>query len=973
MKALVSATDFFVAVCEDATSAVEFHSDVRYKAADEQELISQVLDGQSDSLLLLAFVENKAVGQSLSKAMYGYFAESIHQPKDVYTQYSISFVDEGSSSKDIIQYRCERFGDIDAVIEAEDGANTSSCICATHVAPSHSGFNFLEKRLIVVTCTEPDYSVEGLINLTDSTAAIIGCHVSSIGLYIPRQSKRSAMSLSKLVERVPLYKASVTCRSVGRAERVPTRTRLQDVRAWSHMIGERRHFAPVTPGPYFISLNPQLTVGEKLAHCILDGTTYIVGDATNASPLDFNVMPLVDDCDEKHRSIYSPHCRLRREGNTVWLKPECGMSYINGNLAAEEVQLQGNDRIILGKQLAFRFVLVGETTPRVAESRILDWELCSQEFRHETESRIATSTIVELERTNSELKLRCDDLSKKLAHIHGNSWIILSNPPTHYKGPLLWPLDLRKRHSQITIGPQGDVTLPFLTNTAVVKNTLDGLVFKCDNVSIPLSHGSRFSMGSCTLALSIDRDTSPAKVRDDNHVPSTVAPYKEAVLAMQSSFFSLQWSVGALFDFVFPPKSRRFQAWEDPYAAYRSSLYSTEILESDAVLATDVVSFNEQLTAAIRLIGSGLAKESESSQIRPAAAMTATPRRSDAGSFLQRTEFLKNVLEKKELSAVVLNRLHEEIGGILQDSCFGHVDPTVSEDSQNILNDKLKEVDHPSSFEKELNHLKGVCLISSPNVMRRISGTVDLLSMSKHPKKLWEKHVHHASTLGTFFTDKKLEDDEQLREIFLFIVDAVISTDFCLRYHLISSNDKEATRLHMANWQTWADRCVKVVESEVPRLRNTWKHEAAVQRKLTPNVRRTTGKERSSISVSSKPTSRSASALRKTSTPRVAAGGTASRVATDATSQSPRTPSFSPKASLSVSTASSWRKASAASGNNSSRCTGKSLQRNASIGMLDRSSTRRSPSTSFSSTQKPSTTSTQDRTTTRRTKTKGIK
>ncbi|KPA85062.1 hypothetical protein ABB37_01479 [Leptomonas pyrrhocoris] len=863
----MSSTDFFVAISGEPARAAPFGAACRFNSPDEQSVVKDVLNQSAERILLLAFVVDKSVGKALCRAMFTYFAECIDPSKNVYVQFNVSFVEEKTNS--LIQYRCERLGDIDAVIEAEGGAHDCSSICATRVVPKETSFVFVEQRLTVMLCTASEYNSDKLMHVTENAAAMVGCQIGSVGFYIPRDVMCSPVNLEELAKEGELFRELVSRRTIGHEERVSSRVRLQDVRAWSLMINEKNHFSAVEPGPYLVSLNPQLVVGEKLAHYVMEELTYMVGDSGNASPVDFCVMPPVADGDALHRSVYSPHCRLRREGYAVYIKPECGMTYVNGKLIAEEQLLHHNDRIILGKQLAFRFVIVGTEVPKNPDSRILDWELCSKEFRRESERVIESGIRSALETNNNELRARCEELEGLLENARGNSWLMLTNPPPTYKGQCLWPFDLRKRHSAVTIGPQGDVALPFLTASATLKHAMDGLICKSGNATVAISNGARFNVGAYTFAMSIDERVAPGRTRKESTLDGGTSA--DAVLELQSSFFSLQWAIGALFDFVFPVKGRRVKREGDKYYAYRAPLYDTHLLEAPAVHTTDVVALNTQLTEAVRVMGAGLAKEMRemtagSPPPSPSSSPSPSPSpRGDASAMAKAEDFLRSVAADTELTTAVMRQVHHEIGSILYERCNGQQQQQTSRQTQLSTSPKLpkspksvrarpKDRLHEASpltppsppsagnTEGRLLRLKGTCFMSSPKVLQRASNTVTLLSVSTNAKGLWEQHVQHVGTIGKSFSQTKGDDANLLTELLLLIVDAVLSTDYCLRHRLLKPREVESLEPKLALWQKWADKCVGAMEGQTPLSRSAWKHESAVQRKPTPHIHRSAAK-----------------------------------------------------------------------------------------------------------------------------------
>ncbi|KPI86548.1 hypothetical protein ABL78_4371 [Leptomonas seymouri] len=846
-------TDFFVAICGEPERAAPFGAACRFISRDEQNVIKKVVSQSAESILLLAFVGENSFGKALCKAMFSFFAESVDPSKDVYTQFKVSFVEENTRS--LIQYRCERLSDIDAVIEAEEGAHNCSSICATNVVPKETSFLFVEQQLTVMLCTANEYSTDELVKITENAAAMVGCRVASVGFYIPKEVMCSSINLVELAKQGDRFMEVVSQRIIGHTERVPSRVRLQDVRAWSLMINEKNHFSAVEPGPYFISLNPQLVVGEKLAHYVPEDRTYIVGENTNASPLDFCVMPPVADGDALHRSVYSPHVRLRRVGYAVYVKPECGMTYLNGKLLAEEQLLQHNDRIILGKQLAFRFVIVGTEMPKTPDSRILDWELCSKEFRRENERVVKSGVQAALKQSNSELRARCAELEGLLENARGNSWLMLTNPPPSYRGQCLWPFDLQKRYSKVTIGPQGDVALPFLTSSLTLKRGVDGLAYKSGNTTVSISNGSRFNVGAFIFALSIDESIAPFRTRKETTLDSGASA--DAVRELQASFFSLQWSIAALFDFVFPMKGNKSKPEDDKYYAYRAPLYDSRLLAASVVHTADVVALNAQLISAVRMMGAGLAKEMQRLAEGPQAPLSANSMmqspRCDTAALAKAEDFLRCVEAGTPLTTALMRQVHRDIGTILYEGCNGkwqQQSSTRPKSARGGLTDRPCDASPPSPSSPHVSkagmrllQLKGTCFISSPEVVRRASSTVDLLTISTNAKALWERHVQHVGTIGKSFIQQKGEDANLLTELLLLIVDAVLSTDYCLQRRLLTPNEVENLEPKLALWQKWADKCIGAMGGQVHLSRTTWKHEAAVQRKPTPHIRRSAAKK----------------------------------------------------------------------------------------------------------------------------------
>lgn len=171
-------------------------------------------------------------------------------------------------------------------------ALTAACPCAQR-ALYHTSlllFAFQGQRFTVVVCRTVEYTTETFPCLTDGVAAVFDCHVPSVGLNIQRETAWNSIDLGLLAAEARASKEKLSCCCVGDKEHVSCGVRFQDVRAWS-LINEKNHFSAPEWGLYSMSLDPRLTVGEKLAYDIHGNYTSIMGGAANASPLGFCVMP----------------------------------------------------------------------------------------------------------------------------------------------------------------------------------------------------------------------------------------------------------------------------------------------------------------------------------------------------------------------------------------------------------------------------------------------------------------------------------------------------------------------------------------------------------------------------------------------------------------------------------------------------------------------------------------------------------
>lgn len=833
--------------------------------------MQQLINERTSSLLVMAIVDDIGKGKQISKDLFTQFAENIRTPQGSYTQFALNFADNASG--DLIQYRCERLTDIDAVVEEEGGEHLCSMTCATTVTPNDVTFDFIDIRLTLVVCTHKRYETSGLVDLALVATDAMACRARSICVLIPSAELLSLEPVG-LATAVEVLRSTCKDRVFGRDERVTSRSRLQDVRAWAQSVNSLYRLSPDVSGPYFVSLNPQLVVGEKLAHAIPEEVTYLVGEGTVASAWDFVALPATAEKNVLHPSVYSPHCRIRREGHKVWLKPECGMTYVNGNLLKEESLLDNNDRIIIGKQLAFRFVLVTSTAALSPSSRILDWELCSKEFRQQTDSKIAKGERNQMELENKSLRERVASLERQLADTHGDSWLFLTNPPSNYNGVFMWPLDLSGKKGgsdEVVIGPQGaDVVLPFLTNSASLKREQDSLVFRCGSVSIPVSHGSRFTIGAHCFTVSLAPEVSP-QMTNGSKVATEVANESDEVRALRLSCFDLQWAVALLFDFAFPPDmvNENGVRIEDAYRDCRKDICRDTIMASNAVFTVaQLTALNQQLTNAVRMIGAGMAKEVNATYIgfqdKDGAVKARSRNEGNVGSIAK--EFFERVKGVPLLSTDLLRQYHVEAGLLLMElnasiaarseSCGGTKkaspkkgknsdsrSPSIHGENQVPPLTNLSMLSNGSGgitehlFEARLTKMKGFAFLASPQVIRRAGNVMDVLAVSPNPKSLWEKYIKVLAVIPV------PEGSLVMRQnYFLGILDVVISTEFCVTRGLLAKRDIRQIEAKMDQWQDFLVSFASSFDEPGQQKRSAWRHEAAFQKGATPRLRPATVK-----------------------------------------------------------------------------------------------------------------------------------
>lgn len=875
----MSETDFSVAVLGASCPEVSGKGVRLFCTPSKQELVQHIIGEHADSLLVMAIVDSIQGGKEVSQDLFPNFAENVTTPPGTYTQFTLQYAD--SASGDLIEYRCERLSDIGAIIEEEGGEHLCSTICATTVSPNNDTFDFIDSRLTLITCTQHKYDADCLAVLAHTAAEVIGCQVSRICVYLPGRSLLSSPP-ARLGSAVLGLRAECAGRTFGIDVRPSGPARLRDVRVWAQAVNEQYRFAPAAPGPYFVSLDPRLVVGEKLMHPIPEDVTYLVGEGGVASAWDFVALSSAAEQDVLHPSVYSPHCRFRREGDAVWLKPECGVTYLNGCLLKEDTQLRDNDRVIIGKQLAFRYVVVTASAPMTSRSRILDWELCSKEFREQSHQKLTHGEKSQLEADNKDLTARLAALERELAHARGNAWLILSNPPGDYQGPALWPLDLSgETGGEVTIGPRdATVAVPFLTSSASLKRDRSLLLFQCCSVSFPLVSGSRFTIGGYSFVVSLPADATP-KMLTSAKLESAVPGEGDELTALRLTCFDLQWATALLFDFAFPPDmtdaaGRRV---EDEYAKYRKELCRDAIMTSDAMSLAQLTALNRQLVGTIRMIGAGMAKEVNCAYIghhdKNSAARAAS--RHDGKLGANTTDFFVKATKADALSAELLQRFHAEAGALLLSLNTFAPSRSNGEASSPKKPAKKKSkspvkkvsVDYPATqsaeasvpslgnlslllssvntgggggggggaddnnaFDSRLTTLKGFAFLTAPQVIRRAAYVMDTLSARPHPKFMWDKYYK------TLCYIPLPEGSLVLRQnYYLAMLDVIITTDFCAARGLLSKVEMKQVDLRIDQWQVNLVNFASAFDEPGQQRRAAWRREAALQKGTTPRLR----------------------------------------------------------------------------------------------------------------------------------------
>ncbi|KEG14770.1 hypothetical protein DQ04_00311060 [Trypanosoma grayi] len=838
---MVDSVDCHFAVAEKCAAFPADVRDVRYSGGEDT-VLSSIAKETTSSTLVLAILDPKENGKALMKTLFMHFAEGFPTPRGAYTQFNASFIDE--SAGDLLHYRCDRLSDIDAVIEEEDGRNRCGSLQASVVQPSRSTFVFSDIRLTLLIWDEEDCGSD-LARVAERVATVLGTRLASIFVYF---ATRDASVVERCLGMAQDLRKVCHTRVFGEDEPVSSQVRLQDVRAWSVFLNEFYHLAPQSEGPYFINLNPRLAAGEKLAHAISPGVSYIVAEECNASHVDVVVFPLCGTKEETgHRSVYSPHCRISYKNDMVYLRPECGITYVNGELLSAETALHPNDRVVLSKEVVLRFVMVTENPPTTSSSRILDWEMCCKEFERMTSSDIRDAERAQLEREVAELKEEYEALQQQLQLervADDKAWLILNNPPSGYSESFVWHLGWMKTGDSIALGPKGDIALPFLSSPAVITRTTLGFTYTCESVTLKLAHSHHFLNGDSIFSICLQPVTSSERSIPKKMVTALneLEPFSENDLRdFRNSLFELQWSIALLFEFTFPlEKSRPENSTEDLHHTRRAQICTDAILTEKNLKLQSVARIARKMTEAIRMVNSQWADEIGSG--------TSPTRRDDVeknGEEGALEELLIRIKDETELSHDLLCKVHQSIGKAL----MGADAPREGRSRlQSVPPLKTRSLDDRTNTGVRacVLKIKAKCFIASPPVVRRMSATVDVVSASLDPKILWERYLKILTTMVKPHSDVSNAPASKKQNLALALLDVLVVLDYNVRNGYISPEDEENLEVHLASWMAIADTFPEVFKKAAPQKRGTFRsRDAALQRKPTPSMRHTSPASRS--------------------------------------------------------------------------------------------------------------------------------
>ncbi|RNF23487.1 uncharacterized protein Tco025E_02779 [Trypanosoma conorhini] len=825
----MSVTDCYFAASEACRAFLAGAKNLRY-CGENETIFAGIMKERAKSTLVLAVMDDDESGKALSRALFSHFAVNFMAPRGSYTRFNVSFIDEAAG--DILNYRCERLSDIEAIVEEEDGKHRCCSIQASVVEPTSRSFAFSDARLTLMLWTKAAQK-GNLSRAAEHVGTVLGTRITSVCVYFLSGSPSFVDHCLALAQ--DLRKL---CRTTvfGEDAKVNPQACLENARAWSLFLNEFCHFAPQSEGPYLINLNPQLAVGEKLAHAISHGISYIVAEKSNAGCTDIVVFPL--SASEKcfgQRSIYSPHCRVKYEDSTVSLRPECGMTYVNGVLLSSEIVLRHNDRIVLGNEVIFRFVMVSATPPVTTGSRILDWEMSCQEFDSVTSTTIQQAHHSQLESEVRQLKEYSERLRLRLERdANERAWLILNNPPCEYTASFVWQLGWMGFGDAVTLGPAGDIALPFLPTTGVLTRTAFGFSYQADSVTLNLAHCGCFSNGGSNFSLCIVADNSVEKnfSKEEADEMRELLPYSENdVRELRNGLFELQWSIAFLFDFAFPTEaSGDGGPHGDPHQARRLQMGSDAILTGAKLDLGGVTAFTRRMTEAVRMIAHQMAYSVGNNN-------EVSPRERDAngrcGGGFAAEELLNRLNTETKLTHELLLQVHQSVGRALIEG-GGDRRRNQTQGNSHLVTRKLED---PVCIEvrKRVGRLKAQCFIASSIVVRRISVLMDLLSSTSNPKTLLERYIRTLRRMVKSHLDFTKLPVSEKQSLALALVDVMLALDYNVQNGHLSASEEGELEKHLELWESVGEASLEVFRPVAKeRHAPSAVRAATAQRKITP-------------------------------------------------------------------------------------------------------------------------------------------
>lgn len=768
-------------------------------------LSSRLLACGAESSFLIIFGD-QSERDIVGSVILGFCDEwTIASQPETFTRFNIIFSDSGV--EDAVQFECDRVSDVEGLLNENQSASLVSII-VTRTSAGADTFVFNEKRLTVLFTTH-DKASEVAKNV-DSISHQLRMSPKSIICHFQESQKRF-----KAITECLAFRSECPTETFGFSDSPSMSSRLQDVRSWSYKINEMTRFSPTTPGAYFINLNPNLVVGEKLAHYIVPGISLIVGKPSDGSVFDFCLTR-----NEEFESVWSPHCRIRCEDKRTFLRPECGLTFINGQLLSDEREVLPNDRVALGTEVLLRYVVVDKER-RVKGKHIVDFETAAREFAA-TEARVTTD-----EPKEDTAALEIQRLQDQLHSRSAGGCLVLTNPPESHQETNIWSLEEFEIGEPFFLGSSGSIVVPSLKTRATLVKEREAYLLTMGTTTKKLFHGSRFVVGDLLFLIN---DTERKKsggslaeksvVRNGDAPASTAAPFfvpPAALLDLRNELFDLQWSVSSLFDFAFPIES----AASDAHQKRRRNLADDQTITAEKYSYPQLSSTLKLLTETVQMIGSAVSEELNHSgeDVNGSLLRVLHDRNRTIEQLLLSTDSFAPVawkqLEKLQLSLgqklITLEKLEFELGVRLNQNC-----------GENKLEAKscaeavaaAHQAAHGQSQHSTGSSppatllLKAAVLIPTPIIARRFASTVESLARTSNVRLLWDRYCRDLDSLLESSGGAHNVQPSKHQSVVLALLDVLLAFEAGVRHGWIVQGDRSYVERRQPAWSVVVDQCI---------------------------------------------------------------------------------------------------------------------------------------------------------------------
>jgi hypothetical protein len=741
-----------------------------------KQILQRLLVSGSDcALVILVGATERATANAI---LHGFCDARLKGPKEAFCRVSL-IIGDGVGS-DAVQFDCERASDVEALSSENDSAKVLSATITSTVATSET-FEFIESRLTLLFCA-PE-SCDELPKLVDTVAhqlrivpRLVMCHVQA-----PEE---------KTLQGCLRFRSPCPIESFGVSENVSLAVRLRDVRSWTVKVNDFFRLTP-SAGPNLIHLNPT-SCCDKLAHRIATGCTFIVGCSDDANAFDFILSPTgaLD-------SVWSPHCRLRNENSRVFIRPECGLTYVNGVLLAEETELANNDRIAIGTEILLRFAQISQHRDPSLR-RIIDW--CSKAVEEFSQTCVSDEVVV-----NHETQT-----------YHNGAFLVLTNPPEHHQQSNVWSLCDFEEGVPIAIGAGLDIAAPVKGKATLLKDD-EGYTVSVGSTTKRVHHGSRFLVGESLFLVNdtCRRKHSAEKFVANPEILTVPFSFAPAMLTeLRNELFDLQWTVSMLFDFTFPVGSTESG---DPHVQRRKLLADDSTLTADRYTPKVLTSTIRDLTESLRLIGSQLSAESFAGE--------GDVNMSLLRALHERNRTIEQLLLGTDSSAPVAWRQVEALQQSLGDK-LNRIAQLESREGPNetglLLPMKSSTIQNKDSITDTVLSLKALVTIPTPSVARRLASTVESLSRSGNVRQMWDRFCRDVDGLIEGSGGAHNIQPNKQQSVLLAILDVLLAFEAGLKQGWIVQGDKAYVDRRIAVWRIAAEQCcsafTRPVQSTARRL-----------------------------------------------------------------------------------------------------------------------------------------------------------